>query len=71
MRLAVPVEKFPNRSPHDRDGAFLPQRLDHLVKRRVRRLRKCAENEIRMRIKHGTLRLALLGRANLPGSDEP
>ncbi len=66
MRLAVPVEKLPHRGPHNRDGAFLPQPLDHLVKRRVGRLRKRAQNEIRMRIKHGTLRLALFGRTNLP-----
>jgi hypothetical protein len=57
--LAVPVEKLPHRGSHNRNVAFLAQPLDHLVKRRVRRLRKRAENESRMRIKHGTLPLAL------------
>jgi hypothetical protein len=48
------------------NAAFLPQLLDHLVKRRVGRLCKRAENEIRMPVKYGPLRLALFGRANFP-----
>jgi hypothetical protein len=39
--------------------------LDHLVQRRVKCLRNGAKNEIRMRIKHGTLRLALFGGAEV------
>src|SRR5947207_2585493 len=67
MRQAVPVEKLPHRGPHHRDTAFLPQPLDHLVKRRVRRLCESAQNEIRMRIQHSPLRLALFGGTNVPG----
>ncbi|MEH2480510.1 hypothetical protein V1282_003867 [Nitrobacteraceae bacterium AZCC 2146] len=66
MRLAVPIEKLPHSGPHNGHATFLPQPLDHLVKRCVGRLGKRAQNEIRMPIKHGPLRLALFGRANFP-----
>jgi hypothetical protein len=65
MRSAVTIEELPHRRPHDRNIAFFLQSLNHLVERRVRRLCKQAEDEVRMRIKHGALRLALFGRANV------
>jgi AraC-like DNA-binding protein len=67
VRLAVPVEKLPHGGPHNHNAAFFPQSFDHLVKRRVRRLCECAQNEIRVRIQHGSLWLALFGRTNVPG----
>src|SRR3977135_2113593 len=35
------VDTVPHRGSHNRDAAFLPQPLYHLVKRRIRRLCKC------------------------------
>jgi hypothetical protein len=66
MRLAVPVEKLPHRGPHNRDTALLPQPLDHLVKGRVRRLCKHAQNEIRSRATGRNTRKGACNRGHAP-----
>src|SRR5215472_11118799 len=61
----MPVEEFPHRRSHNRDGAFFAQSFNHFIERPVRRLCKHTENEIPMRIEHGTPWLALFGRADI------
>jgi len=52
----MPLEEFPHRRSHNRDGAFFAQSFNHLIERRVRRLCKHTENEIK-----GILADSLLG----------
>jgi hypothetical protein len=62
MRLAVTVEELPDRCPDNPHVTLRGKPLDHLGERQVGRLPQRPQDEVRVRVEHRPLRLALLGR---------